>query len=206
MVALTFDARTDAQKEDIPQIPESEVCAYIEGELSRLGDRVVWYKQVGMTCWTHSLKASSNRLRIDYVAAIDGGDPLGIEVKANLPHPADLGRALLQCAQYAHGVIAAATSDRIMPQWVGRPLKAVFLWADNDLMPSRVVDHKMMAHRLFGPANVGFASADDDGLKLDLCAERFWSEDRGYHGGAIVTGKVFRSGNGSFNPAMQVGR
>ena len=204
MTDIIFDARTESQKEGIPQVPEREVCAYIESQFERLGSRIEWYKQVRMLCWTHTLKDEPARLRIDYVVRIDGGLPLGIEAKASLNHPADLGRGLLQCVQYAFGLIASATPERIAPELVNLPLQAVFLWAETDLMPQTVVNHREMAHRLFGPANVGFAAMENRGLELRLCAEKFWNEWSGYHGGGIVTNKVYRSGNGTFSPTKSI--
>ena len=179
-------------------MPETGVAALLEAEFARLGPRFTWYPQVDMLCWTHSLKGSADRLRIDYVAQIDNGAIIGIEAKAAPQHPRDFGRALFPCSQYAHGYIAPATVDRVPPGWIGKPLTAVFLWSKWNEMPPHLASHGQAAHRLYGPANVGFMFRTTRRLEMRLCGERFWCELYGFHKGQIVEGKVHRSGNGTF--------
>lgn len=175
---------------------EAELSAALKEDLARLGSRCVWVEEVWMLCWTHSVRAQADRLRIDYVIELDGR-LLGIEVKAPPGKMADLGRDLLQCAQYAAGKIAANRAD--VPQsWIGRPLEAVFLKTKTTGAHDQMMQHFRAAHRLYGPANVGFLTKEHHkGLTFLLCAERFWTERYGYHQGMLV--KNNRVGNGSFS-------
>ena len=176
--------------------PEAAVCAKLEAYLDRMGERVVLYRQVRMLCFTHANRVRPANLRIDYVARIDDGPIVGIEVKAAITEAADLGRALFQCSQYAAGVIGSATCDRIAPNLVGQPLAAVLLYTDVKGMTDYVKRHGWAAHRLYGPANVGFLFNVSRGLEMRLCGERYWTEWSGWHQGMISKG--YRSGNGTF--------
>lgn len=143
------------------------------------------------------MRAQADRLRIDYVVELDGR-LLGVEVKGPPEHMSDLGRDLLQCAQYAAGKIAANRSD-IPQSWIGRPLEAVFLKTKTTGAHDMMMQHFRSAHRLYGPANVGFVTKEHHtGLTLLLCGNRFWTERRGYNQGMLV--KNVRIGNGSFHP------
>jgi len=159
---------------------EAEISADLVSELTRLGpERCVFRPEVRMLCWTHATRSKADVLRIDFVAELEGR-LIGIEVKKPPEHSSDLGRYLLQSAQYAAGVIAANVAD--VPQhWIGKPLVAVFLRTKLTGAHERLRDHAATAPRLFGPANVGFVTKERRGLCLRLCAERFWTEWSGYH-------------------------
>ena len=176
---------------------EAALSAELRETFARLGARCVWRSEVWMMCWTHALREHPDRLRIDYVVELDGR-LIGVEVKAQAAKSSDLGRQLVQCAQYAAGAVAVNRAD-VPSHWIGKPLAGVFLrtkWAE----PStpRRIDHAKAAHRLFGPANVGFVIMEPWGMCLRLCAERFWTERRGWHQGMLQ--KAARVGNGSFQP------
>jgi hypothetical protein len=183
---------------------EAEVSARLRARLDllRKQGRCEYRAEVGLSCWVHGIRNQAERLRIDYVASFDGGPLVGLEVKRCPAKAADLGRALVQCAQYAAGVVAPALVSRVPAAWVGQPLKACFLYVDQHGMSDFVLDHARAAPRLFGPANVGFAYISRwQGFLLQLAAERFWSER--YGSGAMATNKLFRRGNGSFRPEAE---
>lgn len=178
----------------IAPVTEAEISAQLRSELDRLGDRCIWRSEVWMLCWTHTTRAQADRLRIDYVAELDGR-LIGIEAKAPAEHAADLGRHLLQCAQYAAGKIGANRAE--VPQsWIGKPLAGVFLRTKLTRTDAWMERHAFCAHRLYGPANVGFIVREARGLCLRLSGERFWTEWRGWNQGRLTTHA--RVGNGSF--------
>ena len=182
---------------------EKDISLDLEERLNALQSaaRCEWHKEVRMQCYTHSLRGKPDALRIDYVAKIDG-ILVGFEVKKTPEKAADLGRYLLQCAQYAHGTIGASTSDRINVEWIGQAMLAVFLVTSNHLAGDYVLTHGRAAHRLFGPANVGFFNRDcrhADCFDLRLCGGRIWSKEGGWHRGMV--NKSARVGNGSFQAA-----
>lgn len=180
--------------ETIP-ITEAQISAQLKQDLNRLGDRCVWRDEVWMICWTHSLREQADRLRIDFVAELDGR-LIGIETKAPAEHASDLGRHLVQCSQYAAGKIAANRAE--VPQhWIGKGLAAVFLRTKVGRRDEWMEKHTFAARRLYGPANVGFLLRDDPrGLCLTLSGERWWTEWRGWNQGRLTTHA--RVGNGSF--------
>lgn len=164
-------------------------------------DRCTWRPEVRMVCLAHASKGAPTTLRIDYVANLDG-ILVGFEVKKPPETPADLGRALVQCAQYSQGIIGVATVDRVPPTWIGQSLLATFLVSDASFTSEHVQEHGHYAHRLFGPANVGFmrrTGREPRAFELYLCAERAWSDEWGWHRGII--GKTARSGNGRIRVA-----
>ena len=176
---------------------EAALSAELRETFARLGARCVWRSEVWMTCWTHALREKPDRLRIDYVVELDNR-LVGVEVKAPAEHAATLGKQLLQCAQYAAGKIAPNRAD-IPSHWIGKPLDGVFLRtrpaAENN---EWLHNHTFAAHRLYGPANVGFLVMERRGLCLVLCGNRFWTEWRGWNQGMLQ--KAARVGNGSFQP------
>jgi len=170
---------------------EKELSAELRATLDRLGSRCVYHTEVGVACWTHGLRKQADRLRIDYALELDGR-LLGIEVKAPPDKCADLGRDLLQCAQYAAGYITSNRAE--VPQsWIGRPFEAVFLCTRAGDADDMLLDHFRSSHRLFGPSNVGLVMRERRGLCLRLCAARFWTEWSGYHQGMLRKG--IRVGN-----------
>lgn len=179
--------------DDIP-ITEAVISETLKHDLDSLSDRCIWRSEVWMLCWTHSLREKADRLRIDFVAELDGR-LIGIEAKAPAEHAAELGRDLLQCAQYAAGKIAANRAE--VPQhWIGRPLAGVFLRTKCSRTDDWMWRHTHSAHRLYGPANVGFLVREPRGLCLRLCGERFWTEWSGWHQGMLK--KASRVGNSQF--------
>lgn len=174
---------------------EDQIKSELEAHLEKLNDigRCDWRKEVRMLCWIQASRSTPSTLRIDYVAKIDGV-LVGFEAKKPPERAADLGKDLVQCAQYAHGVIAAATIDRVHPEWVGQSLLGVFLVSDARYCSDYVQQHGVHAHRLFGPANVGFWSRRFDCFELHLCADRVWSKDWGWNRGII--GRNHRIGSG----------
>ena len=169
---------------------EAELRQKLDAQLDRIAaqGRCKYVREVWMLCWTHSMREQADRLRIDYVVNLEGR-LIGIEAKIMAGQPADLGRHLAQCAQYAAGKIAANRAD--VPQsWIGKPLDAVFLCTNSkDHRAPHIGDHYHASHRLFGPLNVGYvASEPRKGLVLRLAAERFWTEERGYHAGMMNKG------------------
>jgi hypothetical protein len=174
------------------QMTESEIRAELELDLHRLGDRCIWRAEVWMICWTHSLRDQADRLRIDYVAELDGR-LVGIEAKAPAAKCSDLGRDLLQCVQYAAGKIGVNRAE-VPNHWIGQPLAGVFLRTKSARQDPRFLEHARASHRLYGPANVGYVTRECyNGLVLRLCSERFGTERRGYHQGMLV--KSHRVGN-----------
>lgn len=197
----------------VPTTPvpdEAEISAFLRQQLERLAEagRCEWRAEVRILAWTHIKRGQPDTLRLDYVACLDGGPLVGFEVKRRPATAADLGRALYQSAQYASGQVAGQAFS--VPQdWVGRPLKAVFLAVDRRGITDHLAKHLEAAERLFGPANVGFctfAPKDRPGglnsyyrtpeLRLTLSAERWWSERNSYRADAMA--KTNRTGNGSF--------
>jgi hypothetical protein len=69
------------------------------------------------------------------------------------------------------------------------------------LRPS-MLQHAHSAHRLYGPANVGFVFRTKRRLELRLCAERYWCEIHGLNNGSIAN-KNHRSGNGDFRAVQK---
>jgi len=194
--------RVGGEMTDAPA-PETEVSAALKTHLDRLSDegRCVYYSEVWVNAWTHSLKKGMDRLRIDFVAQFDGGPPVGIEVKRRPEQPVELGRALLQCSQYAQGVIATQAAERVAPSWLGQPLKAVFLRVDQAGMRESIRQHASAAVRLYGPANVGFLYVTQwNGLNLNIGGDRWWCERWGYRANAMD--RTSRTGNGNWKPEV----
>lgn len=173
---------------------EPNLCRALEADLDRLGERCLWRDQVWMLCWTHTLRGWADRLRIDYVAELDGR-LVGIEVKAPAEHAAELGRDLLQCAQYSAGKIGANRAE-VPQRWIGQALAGVFLRTKHSRQDDWMRQHTFAAHRLYGPANVGFLVKEERGLCLRLSGERFWTEWSGWNQGRLTTNA--RVGNGRF--------
>lgn len=186
----TPQAQSDDSRES-----ERDLVARLHAELDRLGQRCVWRQEVWMLCHTHAARKGMERLRIDVVADLDGR-LIGIEAKAPPQQAVEIGRALLQCAQYAAGIIAPANRDGLPRAWIEQPLTAVFLLQNQVRQDDFMARHRDAAHRLFGPANVGFLVRERYGLCLRLSAERFWTERRGYHQGMLT--KLSRGGSGTF--------
>ena len=178
---------------DFTPVTEAQISTQLKLELDELGDRCVWRDEVWMVCWTHRIRDQADRLRIDFVAELDGR-LIGIEAKAPAEHASDLGRHLLQCAQYAAGLIAANRSE--VPQhWIGKPLSAVFLRTKVGRRDEWMEKHTFAARRLYGPANVGFLLREPRGLCLTLSGERWWTQWSGWNQGRLTTHA--RVGNGS---------
>ena len=179
-------------------LTEPQLKARLESVFAALEGRCIWRKEVRMLCWTHAGRVKADMLRIDYVLQLDDGPLVGVEVKAPLKRAAELGQSLFQATQYAAGMVAPSTPDRIVQSWVGKPLLAVFLYTQWGALDAYVVKHADAAQRLYGPANVGMLGLDPHhGLKLTLCADRLWSTTYGWNHGSIAR-KNPRSGNGSF--------
>lgn len=186
---------------ETPSAPETELSAALRAHLERLAleGRCVFRPEVWLGVWTHSLKGQMDRLRIDYVAQMDGGPLIGLEVKRRPEQPSDLGRALVQCSQYATAIIAPQLAERIEPAWLGQPLKAVFLRVDQRGMREHIWQHAAAAVRLYGPANVGFAYVTQhNGLNLNIGGDRWWCERWGYRANAMD--RTARVGNGNWKP------
>ena len=184
--------------------PEAAISSHLRQHLERLATlgRCVWRAEVRLLAWTHASKSRPDVLRLDFIAQFDAGPLVGIEVKRRLDRPAELGRALTQCAQYASAQVAAAQAQRVPAEWISQPLAGVFLRLDSRNLSADVAAHAAAATRLFGPAGVGFASVTKwDGLRLDICAGRWWSERDGYRADALA--RKFRVGNGSFRPGCE---
>lgn len=173
---------------------ERDLVTQLHATLDRLGDRCVWRAEVWMHCWTHALRGSADRLRIDIVAELDGR-LLGFEVKAPAQQAVELGRDLLQCAQYAAGAIAPNRAE-VPRRWIGQSLTAVFLRTTANRSDDFMAAHYRCAPRIYGPANVGFAVRESRGLCLRLSGERFWTEWSGYHQGMLT--KLARVGAGTY--------
>ena len=121
----------EAEPAESPAVEtEAQISAELVGELTKLGERCTFRPEVRMVCWTHSLRAKADILRIDFVAELDGR-LLGIEVKKPPEHSRDLGLYMVQSAQYAAGVIGANVAD-VPQEWIGRPLEAVFIRTEAD--------------------------------------------------------------------------
>lgn len=176
------------------RISEADIARDLKHELDRLGDRCVWRSEVWMLCWTHSTRKQADRLRIDFVVELEGR-LIGIETKAPAKQAVELGRHLLQCAQYSAGVIAANRSD-VPQRWIGKPLAGVFLRTRLQRNDAFMERHALSAHRLYGPANVGFFTVEERGICLRLSGERFWTEWSGWHQGMLT--KTSRIGSGQF--------
>jgi hypothetical protein len=189
----------DDERESEPDLDsraqtEAEISAELVADLHRLGDRCLFRPEVRMLCWTHARKGNPDPLRIDFIMELDGRI-LGIEVKRAPARASELGQYLLQASQYAVGVIAANAAS-VPQKWTGRPVEAVFVRTKLTRCDDFMKQHAMAAHRLFGPANVGFVTKESRGLCLRLCGERFWTQWSGYHQGMLA--KITRVGSGKF--------
>lgn len=173
---------------------EAEVKLALESDLDRMADRCVWRSEVWMLCWTHSLRTAPDRLRIDYVVELDQR-LIGIEAKAPATHASDIGRDMLQCAQYSAGKIGVNRAE-IPNRWIGQPLAGVFLRTKVERRDEYMLKHYEASHRLYGPANVGYVAKErHKGVVLWMCGNRFWSERYGYNQGMLT--KLHRVGNSS---------
>jgi hypothetical protein len=181
---------------------EKDLANDLEFRLNVLSEshRCIWRAEVRMLCYTHAARGSEpETLRIDYIAMLDG-ILVGFEVKRPPDRPAELGRCLWQCAQYAQGIIGAATVEKVPQDWIGKALLGVFLVSDASYCTPHTQSHGQYAHRLYGPANVGFLRRKYlDEFELFLCADRAWSKEWGWHRGLVH--KSARSGNGSVKVA-----
>lgn len=185
---------------------EPELVDRLKAIFGRLSDagRCTWRPEVRLLHWIRGGKTKT--LRADFVASVDGSPLLAFEVKRAAEHAADLGRHLLQCADYARCVVAPASAERDVQMWIQQPIRAAFLFTDPASMRPYVREHATAARRLFGPARVGFAfDHSRRGLLMQLCDESvFWSEwdwrggARQQFNGAVVNQKA-RIGNGSFS-------
>ena len=188
---------------------EKGFSAELERRLNLLvaAGRCEWSKEIRMVCFTHAARAAGEVLRIDYVAMIDG-ILVGFEVKRAPDRPAEIGQFCYQASQYACGVIGANASHKGVDKWTGKPLFAVFVvtrswdrsgWNRPTINTLQYLDaHLEAAHRLWGPANVGFLTWEcryPEAFELHLCADRVWSFEWGWHRGMVEKGS--RSGNGS---------
>ena len=99
--------------------PEADISAHLRRHLERLAaaGRVEWRGEVRLLCYTHACRGKPDALRIDYLAAFDGGPLVGLEIKRRPDRPAELGRALFQSAQYAAGQVAAAQAGAVPQGW-----------------------------------------------------------------------------------------
>lgn len=187
----------------VDQIIPTEQALSLDLEI-RLGmlaeiDRCEWHGQVGMLCWIRASRSAPEPLRIDYIAKIDGL-LVGFEVKAPPQKASELGKDLVQCMQYVHGIIAPSKTNRIPAEWIGQSLLAVFLVSDARYCPPYVQKHGEHAHRLFGPANVGLFNRNcrhPECFELFLSGDRVWSKEWGWHRG--ILNRSHRVGNGSVN-------
>ena len=209
---ITMHPRQEQAPVVVPD--EAEVSAFLQQQLSRLTTegRCVWRAEVRIMAWTHIKRGKPDYLRLDYVARLDEGPLIGFEVKRRPDVAADLGRAFFQASQYAAGQVASQVMEGEAIGWQGQPLKAVFLVIDQRGISQPVREHLKAAPRLFGPANVGFASfglppagnvTQSGGvyrkeLRLELSAGRWWSECYGYRADAMA--RTARTGSSSFQP------
>ena len=156
----------------------------------------------GCCCGNPALSAQAARGRIDRVLQIDGGPPLGIEIKATPTHCSTIGEYFAQAQSYSAGQIAPAAASVIPRLWCGRPLHAVFVAFDTEPLRqspyTHVGRHATAAERLFGPAKVGFVDSRAlrlGELRLRLCASGFWSLHHGYNQSTIHQRPRLGSGN-----------
>lgn len=188
---------------DVPGKTEPELADRLQHIFLRLEEvgRCVWRREVRLLHWGARGKVST--LRADFVASLDGSPLMAFEVKRAAPKAADLGRHLLQCADYARSVVAPMVAEKGVQAWVQQPIRATFLFTDPAAMRPWVREHAKHARRLFGPARVGFAfDHARRGLLLQLCDDTtFWSEfdwrgdARQHFAGGLVNQRA-RVGNG----------
>jgi hypothetical protein len=177
------------------------MCARLERHLARLAEagRCIWQKEVWMRlpALPGDRTINERRGRIDYVVALDGGWPIGIEAKVGVFRTAQFGDQLRQCHDYTRGVISPQVLPRDALQWQHRPIYAVFLACEMPVKPlGSPPDAAYYARRLMSPFRVGFVTNHRwQGLHLSLgCENRWWSERDGYRDDAFARAQKLGSG------------
>lgn len=168
---------------------EARIVARLVERFTALCDagRCVLGREVRVLTWGH-IERGAQTVRPDMVVSLDDGPLCAIEVKGRLEKPADLGRALSQCDDYARSRVAANDAAKVPVSWMGRPVWGAFLAFDLPGSEEAVRQHAAMAPRIVGPRNVGLLSSDHCGLTLHMGGERYWSEARGWRADAFARG------------------
>lgn len=150
-------------------------------------DRCAFADEVWLLTWGHIAKGAK-RVRADFVVSLDGGPLLAVECKGAIGRAAELGDALRQTGDYARAQVAPQVIRVGLPQsWIGAPIRWAALAFKYDATREWVEQHEKAAHRLFGPANVGFMRVDKwQGLKFVLGGDRYWSERESWRENAMM--------------------
>ena len=117
-----------------------------------------------MVCWTHSLRAKVDILRIDFVAELDGR-LLGIKIKDRRSIVATLAFTWSSPPNTRRG-LSGRTSPMCLRNGSAVRSKPVFIPKKLTGTHRRLQDHAYAASRLTGPANVGFVTRERRGLCL----------------------------------------
>jgi hypothetical protein len=188
--------KTEAHDSE-PRKDEHELCRRFEAHLARLADagRAEWRKEVRMLHWRHAGDASRRIIRIDYVAALDGGPLIGIEAKMRPQKPRDWGRYIQQSADYATSIIGA--NSHIPQEWTGKPLHAVFLAIEIGTFADYMREYHKEAARIASAFRVGFVRRFvTTGMQLTLSDDdRWWCETYGYRSDYLRRNTNIRCGN-----------
>lgn len=166
---------------------EDIVKARLEARFSALAleDRCAFAREVWLLTWGHIAKGAK-RVRADFVVSLDGGPLLAVECKGTITHMVELGDAMRQAGDYARAQVAPQLVGPGIPP-VGAPIRWAALAFNYASMSEPVSRHEEAAHRLFGPANVGFLRMDRwQGLKFVLGSNRYWSEAHGWRADALT--------------------
>lgn len=166
---------------------EDQIKARLEARFTALAaeDRCTYAREVWLLTWGHIAKGAK-RVRADFVVCLDGGPLLAVECKGTIARMVDLGDALRQAGDYSRAQVAPQLVGPGIPP-VGAPIRWAALAFNYGSMSEPVQRHEEAAHRLFGPANVGFLRVDKwQGLKFVLGADRYWSEAHGWRENAMA--------------------
>lgn len=159
----------------------------------RHSGRCGFAKEVWLLTWGH-IAAGAQRVRSDFVVSLDDAPLLAVEVKGIMEQPADLGRALSQCDDYARAQVAMNDAAKLPVGWIGRPIWGAALAFDLPRSRETVQQHADAAQRIIGPRKVGFLAREDRGLCLRIGGERWWSEWNGWRADAFARGSRIGSG------------
>lgn len=177
---------------------EDRIVARLELRFAALRDegRCVYAREVRVLTWGHIAKGPQTG-RADFVLSLDDSPLIAVECKGRMEQPAELGRALSQCDDYARAQIGVNDLARVPREWSGRPIWGAALAFDAAGSRESVQAHALSAHRIVGPRNVGFLEREDRGLCLRYGGERYWSEWSGWRTDAFARGVRIGSGRAS---------
>lgn len=168
---------------------EARIVARLVARFTALRDagRCAFAQEVRVLSWGH-IALGAKTIRPDFIVSMDESPLIAVEVKGAMEQPAELGRALGQCDDYARARMGANDVSKVPQSWIGRPIWAAALAFHFEGSSDGVRAHADMAHRIVGPRNVGFLAREARGLCLRLGGERYWSEWNGWRTDAFSRG------------------